>query len=143
MKTAIWIATGALVLAAGTTVRADEQKYDRQFCDAAAEYRTNVAELKAIGPHSTVAELRSAVDRLNKPINEMQKSAHKMKTPAGQTFNDAVNQLKHDANNVPDDATLAQVQQRIRSDAQNAEKAGRQVASEAGCPAPPPPSDQK
>jgi hypothetical protein len=137
MRTAIVIATGLVALTAGAVAHAD-RKADQKFCAAAAEYRSDIAELNSIGPHSTVAELRAATDRLDKPVNDMQKAADKMKTPTAKHFTESMKQLKVDVNSIPDDATLEQARAKIRGDIQNAQDAGRQVATEAGCPPPAP-----
>jgi len=134
MKTAIAIATGLALLTAGVAYA--DQRADARFCAAAAEFRSDVAELNAIGPHSTVAELRAATHRLDRPVNQMQRAAKKMRTPAANNFNEAMKLLRVDVNNVPDDATLEQVRAKIHADVENARDAGRQVATEAGCPAP-------
>lgn len=137
MRTAIVIATGLVALTAGAIAHAD-QKADQKFCTAAAEYRSDITELNAIGRHSTVAELRAATNRLDKPVNDMQKAADKMKTPTAKHFTESMKQLKEDVNSIPDDATLDQVRAKIQGDIENAENAGRQVATEAGCPPPAP-----
>ena len=139
MRTGIVIATSIVALTTSLVAHADEKKADQQFCAAAVEFRSDVAELKAIGPHSTVAELRAATDRLDKPVSDMQKAADKMKTPAAKQFTEAMKVLKQDVNNIPDDATLEQVRSKIHADIQNAQSAGQQVATEAGCPSPPAP----
>jgi hypothetical protein len=137
MRAAILIATGLVALTAGAVAHADP-KADAKFCAAAAEYRSGIAELNAIGPHSTVAELRAATDRLDKPVADMQKAADKMKTPTAKRFTESMKQLKGDVDAIPDEATLEQVRDKVRGDIQNAQSAGRQVAAEAGCPAPAP-----
>jgi hypothetical protein len=101
-----------------------------------------VAELNATGPHSTVADLRAATNRVVNSANDMQKAASKMKTPAAKPFTEAMKQLKNDVDTIPDDATLKQVRSKISADIQNAQSAGQRVAAEAGCPSPAPPPQQ-
>ncbi|HXN32018.1 MAG TPA: hypothetical protein VN894_09155 [Polyangiaceae bacterium] len=140
MRAATIITAGLVALTIGVVAHAD-QKADQKFCASAAAFESNVAELNAIGPHSTVAELRAATKRVEKSANDMEKAADKMKTPAAKQFTEAMKQLKNDVDTIPDDATLKQVRSKISADSQNARSTGEQVAAEAGCPAPPPPQE--
>jgi len=137
MRAAIVMATGLVALTASLAVSADQKKYDEKFCAASASYQSDVAELHAIGPHSTVAEVRAAVDRLDTDVTQMMKAAAKMKTPTAKQFTDATKKLDKDVKDIPDDATLQQVHAKLQADVQSAETAGRQLAAEAGCPAAP------
>jgi hypothetical protein len=134
MKKAIVMATGLVVLTASLSVGADQKTEDAKFCAAAAAYQSDSAELKALGPHSTMGEVRAASDRLQSDVSAMQSAASHMKTPAAKQFLDATNQLTKSIQNVPDDATLQQARTTIQTNAQNAQAAGRQLAKEAGCP---------
>jgi hypothetical protein len=129
----VLVATAAAVWMAASPVRADQTKADQQFCAAAASYKTNIAELDAMGPHSTVAELRSAMGRVEHDVSEMKKSASKMKTPTVKEFTDAINQLKKDVGSIPDDATLEQVHDRLQGEVDRAKNTGMRLSSEAGC----------
>jgi len=138
MRRSIAIATGLFALTFGALVHAD-QKSDQQFCASVAAFETDLAQVNAINPHSTVGELRAATDRLDTDTNNMQKAADKMKSPAAKQFRDSIKILKHDVNAIPDDATLAQVREKIQTDVQNARISGRALAAEAGCPVQPQP----
>jgi hypothetical protein len=109
-------------------------KPDETFCVATARLDMDLAELNAIGPHSTVAELRAASDRTEYHVATMQRAAARMKTPAAQRFTAATKQLKRDIEKVPEEATLEQVYAAIAADAQNARAARDELAGEAGCP---------
>jgi hypothetical protein len=122
-------------LTASFAARADQKKYDEKFCASAASFQSDVAELNAIGPHSTVAELRAAQTRVDNDLANMQMAASKMNTPTAKQFLDAMQRLDKDVGSVSDDATLQQVQSKIQADVQNARTAGRKLAAEAGCPA--------
>jgi len=143
MRTAIVIGTSIAVLTGAVVAGADQTKADKQFCAAAAEFRVAVADLQAIGPHSTVSELRAATERVDKPVNDMQKAAKKMSTPTAKHFTESMKQLDQDVNSIPNDATLEQVRSRIRDDIQAARSSGQQVAAEAGCPVAEPPPQQR
>jgi hypothetical protein len=138
MKRAIVTTTVMAALTASFAVHADEKKADEKFCAAVTSYRSDVAELKAMGPHSTVAELKAAKIRIDKDVSQMQTAASKMKTPTAKTFLAATKKLDQEINNIPDEATLKQVRDKLQADVQSAESAGRDLAAEAGCPAAPP-----
>ena len=133
------IEAGLVILTVGVVAHADPKPgASEAYCAAVAALDSYLAELNAIGPHSTVAELRAATSRIERDATEMQKVAGKMKTPAAKEFNVAVKKLKQDVNNIPDDATLEQVRTKIRDDAQSTQNTGQQLASESGCPQSPP-----
>lgn len=142
MKIAIVTATVMAALTAGVVVRADDKKADEKFCAAATSYRSNVEELKAMGPHSTVAEVRAGKDRIDKDVAQMQTAASKMKTPTAKTFLQATKRLDRDVNTISDESTLKQVHDKLMTDIQSAESAGRDLANEAGCPSPVTPHEQ-
>ncbi len=133
MRKTILMTAGLIVLTAGALARADE-KADEKFCSSVAAFDSDLNEVKAIGPHSTVGELRAATDRLDRDVEHLQKAADKMRTPTAKQFTEAVKQLKDDVKNVPDEATLGQVRTKINADIRNADVTGRQLASESGCP---------
>jgi hypothetical protein len=118
---------------ATASAKADQTKDDQKFCASVASFRTNIAELNAMDEHSTVAELRSAIKRVDHDVSEMQKAASKMKTPTAKEFTDAMKQLDKDTSSVSDDATLQQARATVEADAQRARASGLRLASEAGC----------
>lgn len=136
-RTRAAIAAGLVTLAAAVSAQADQKSAaDDKFCAAIAALDSDLTELNAIGPHSTVAELRAAINRVDDDTTEMRKAAGKMKTPTAKQFTADVKQLDHDVNNIPSNATLEQVRARIHDDGQNARAAGQQLAAESGCPQP-------
>jgi hypothetical protein len=136
MRTAIVVGASIIALTAGVAAHADQRKEDQKFCADVAAFESDVAQLNAIGQQSTVAELRAANDRVVNDAANMQKIAHKMKTPTAKQFTEAMKQLQHDVNAIPDNATLEQVRAKINADIRNAQNTGRQLAGESGCPAP-------
>jgi hypothetical protein len=133
MRRVILVFAGLVALTTGAFAEAD-QKTDQKFCAAAASFESNAKELNAIGPHSTVAELRAATNRVENSANDMQKAAGKMKTPTAKQFTTAMKQLRTDVDTIPNDATLEQVRSKISDDIQNAQSTGQKLATEAGCP---------
>jgi hypothetical protein len=125
-------------LTVSVVLHADQKKADEKFCGAVASFQSNAAELKAIGPHATMAEVRAASRRIDNDVEQMKSAASKMKTPAAKQFLVAMKQLNKDVSSIPDDATLQQVHSKIEADARDARTSGRQVAAEAGCPQAPP-----
>lgn len=136
MKRVVLWTMGFVALSAGFVGRAhaDEKKADEKFCAAAAAYQSDIAELKATGEHSTVAEVRAARRRIDAHVHDMTTAAARMKTPAAKTFLAATHKLDKDIDSVSDDATLKQVSDTIRADVKEAKAAAEQVAAEAGCP---------
>lgn len=136
-RTGAAIAAGLVTLAGAHTAQADQKSpADDRFCADIAALDSDLMELNAIGPHSTVAELRAAINRVDDDNTEIRKAAGKMKTPTAKQFTGAIKQLDHDVNNIPSNATLEQVRTRIHDDGQNALAAGQQLAAESGCPQP-------
>lgn len=134
--TAIALATGLAAMTAGTTLHADQMKNNERFCAAANAYRTDVTQLRAMGPHATVGELRTTVDRIQSDADEMEQVSGRMNTPTSRQFHEALKKLRYDVSSVPNDATLEQARGRIQSDIDNARSTGWQVATEAGCSIP-------
>jgi hypothetical protein len=136
MKWTIGAGAGLVVVCAAFAVHADQKKYDAKFCAAAESFRANAAELNAIGPQSTVAEARAAQNRVNHDVQQMRSAAGWINTPTAKQFVTTTDRLDKDLNKIPDDATLQQEHDRIKQDVQDAQAAGRQLATEAGCPPP-------
>jgi hypothetical protein len=133
-RAAILTATGLVALATTAFVRADATNVDQKFCQSAASFASDAAELDATGPNSTLAEVRSARSRIETDVDQMATAASWMKTPTPQEFLDSVKRLYQDINDTPDNATLQQSHLKIEADVQNARNLGRQLAVEAGCP---------
>jgi len=137
MKTSLIIATGLIAMGTELAAYAGQARANAKFCQAAVAYQNDIAELQAIGPHSTIGELRAARRRVDKDVDRMRDEASWMKTASSKRFSDAMNRLYSDVNSIPNDATLGQVQSQVESDAKTALDAGRQVAAESGCPVAP------
>ena len=118
---------------AGAAAHAD-QKADQKFCDALSKFHTDFAALDAIGPSSTVGDLRMAANKVADDADQVQSAATKIKTPAAKQFVDSAKQLRGAVRALPDSATIDQAKARIRDDVQNVKQSGRRLAMEAGCP---------
>jgi hypothetical protein len=130
---AILIVAGLATLISTAAVLADETKKNAKFCASIDDFHSDVDTLRSLGPASTIAELRSASERVEADAHQVVKSGGKLGTPTAKQLSDSARQLKADAWEVPDTLTIAQAQSRIQGDVQNVERAARQLATEAGC----------
>jgi hypothetical protein len=132
--------TGAILIVAGLAVlatsaaSADATKKNAKFCASLTDFHSGVEALRSLGASSTIAELRTASERVESDAHQVVKTGGKLGTPTAKHFTDSTRQLKVDTRAIPDNLTIAQAQSRIRDDVGNVERAARQLATEAGCP---------
>jgi hypothetical protein len=133
--------TGRIVIVAGlaallttAAAHADATKKNAKFCGSLGDFKSDVAALRSIGPSSTIAELRTAAERVESGAQKLVKSAGKIDTPTAKKFTDSAKQLRTDAHSIPDTTTIEQAKSRVHGDVQNVERAARQLATESGCP---------
>jgi hypothetical protein len=140
MKTrAVLIATSLCAATAMSAVaQPDQKKHQAAFCATLVKFRTDVTTLESTGPSSTMAELRSASDRLAMDADEVQRAAHKMKSPAAKQFTDSARQLREQIQSLPPNITVDQAKSRIQDDLQNVRQSAHKLATESGCPEPAP-----
>jgi hypothetical protein len=141
-RAAIVMATAWVAVTASAVVQADQSKVDQKFCEAVASFQSNAAQLNAMGPNSTVGEVRAARKRLDNDVDKMRTAAFFMTSSTAKQFRQAMSQLDRDVDHVRDDATLQQAYSQIQSDVRNAQSTGQQLAAEAGCPQTTPPQSQ-
>jgi len=139
MRRVLVVVAGIVALTASTVASADDPKKADQFCDQLATFRADTDALNQMGPDSTVGDIKGATQKVKDDLKELRNTANRINTPTAQQFVNAVDQLKKQADNVPDDATIASVHQRIDTAVDHAKRTGRQLATESGCPA----SDQQ
>ena len=146
MKTrAILIATGFFAATMSSAMaHADPQKHEKDFCAALAKIHADFTALQSIGPSSTMAELRATSDRLATNADDVQKAAHKIKSPAAKQFTDSARQLRDQVQALPPNITVDQAKSRIHDDLQSVQQSAQRLATESGCPdaAPKPQSPQ-
>jgi hypothetical protein len=128
------LAVGLAAATAMVSARADDKKEEQQFCSALATLDMDVAQLRQMSDQSTAGQVRTAEDRVENDVKDVRHASGKMKSQTAKEFNNAVDQLRDDVRNVPDDATLAQARQKIQTDAQNVKMTGRALAAESKCP---------
>ncbi|MBX3154782.1 MAG: hypothetical protein KF773_02195 [Deltaproteobacteria bacterium] len=140
-KYAIGIATALFSVAvAGHAVRAageggaGEKKHEERFCAALTQVDADLTKLKAIGPNSTVDEVRSAASQAKTNIAKVKKEAEKLDTPASKQLTTSLDQLSRETRSIPGSMTLAQAKQRIKDDVKNVGRDAKAVAQESGCP---------
>jgi hypothetical protein len=134
-KSGILIAVSLAALAISAAAPADEAKKNAKFCASLTDFDSGVAALQAIGPTSTVKQLRTAADRVEADANKVLKAAGKIKSDTAKQFTDSARQLRKDASAIPDTVTIEQAHSRIDDGVQNVKRAARQLATESGCPA--------
>ena len=113
---------------------ADEQKHEKDFCAGLARFHADFTTLESIGPNSTMAELRAASDRIAADANDVQKAAHKIKSPAAKQFTDSARQLHEEVQALPPDTTIEQAKSKLHGDVQNVQQSAQKLAAESGCP---------
>lgn len=138
LKRAIVISTvfaGALGGAAYAQDKADKGA-DQKFCDQLMKFHADVSALDALGPSSTIGELRTTVNKVADDADAVKAQSGKMKSPTAKQFTDAANQLRKEVRSMPDSVTIDQAKSRIRGDIQNVKQAGHKLAMESGCQMP-------
>jgi len=132
---AVLIATGIFAATMTSVIaHADEKAHEEKFCAALAQFRADLTTLESIGPNSTVADLRAASDRIAKDADDVQKAAHKIKSPTAKQFTDSAKQLREEVRALPANITIEQAKSRIQDDVQNVEQSAQKLATESGCP---------
>jgi hypothetical protein len=136
MKTrAVLIATGLFAATMTSAMaHADQQKHEKDFCAALAKFRADFTSLESIGPSSTMAELRAAAERASTDADDVQKMAHKIKSPTAKQFTDSARQLHDEIQALPPNITVEQAKSRIHDDIQNVQQSAQKLAAESGCP---------
>jgi hypothetical protein len=97
----------------------------------------NLEKLEGTIDNGTVGEVHATTARIESNTTEMKKATKKMSTPAGQHFEDAVARLNKEVSGISSDEELAKARDKVKSDAQQALGAAKELASEASCPARP------
>ncbi len=135
MRRASLLVTSLTVLWTTTlVVRADDTKKQEAFCASLSQFNSDLATLEAIGPSSTIAELRTAANRVDSSARQVQKKAGKIKTSTAKQFTASAKKLGNDARSLPDSMTLEQAQSKLKNDVQDVEQAAQQLATASGCP---------
>jgi hypothetical protein len=138
MKTSILtqvaLAAGLAVITATAGARADEKKVDQKFCSNVVAADANLTKLDGMTDNASVGEVHATTARIESNATEMKKAPTKMQTAAGQHFEDAVGQLNKEVSAITDKEALAKARDRIKSNAQDAQSAAKQLATEASCP---------
>lgn len=132
---AVLISIGLFAASMTSTVaHADQEKREQAFCDALARFRSGVTTLESIGPNSTMAELRAASDRVAMDADDVEKAAHRIKSPTAKQFTDSARQLRAEIRALAPNITVDQAKSRIHNDVQNVQRSGQRLATKSGCP---------
>lgn len=113
---------------------AQQSKQEEAFCTALTRFHADLTTLQQIEPSSTMAELRAASDRVAKDADEVQKTAHKIKSPAAKQFTNSTRQLRDKVQALPQNMTVNQAKSRIDDDLKNVQQSAQRLATESGCP---------
>ena len=117
-----------------STASAQQNKQETKFCAALTSVEQDLAKLDALGPNSTVQELKTVTNDLRTHARTLEKDARRMKSPTAKQFTQSANQLATDTRNIPKNLTIEQARSRIGDDIQNVKQSAQQLASESGCP---------
>jgi hypothetical protein len=134
MTTKTLLTLGLVTALTSAVAHADEAKKNEKFCEAVASFHSDLKSIDSIGPSSTLAELRAAIDRSDMDAQKVQSAAGKMKTPTATEFTDAAKKLRKDAHALPDNITLDQAKTKLEADIQKVKDAAGKLTTEAGCP---------
>jgi hypothetical protein len=134
MRCSAIIAAGLLTLTTGVAANAQQSRHQQQYCGSLASFKTNVAAFDALGPNSTVGEVRAVAGRIQQDAKNVTSAAGKMSTPAAKQFSKDADKLRADANSIPKGATVAEARAGLQNDVQNVKSSAHQLAIESGCP---------
>ena len=131
----IAISVGLLALATTTgVVRADRKKHEEKYCTSLSAVSADLAKLEALGPDSTIAELRAAVAQLDTHGKSVDKEARKIRTDTSKRFVQSVERLSSEMQALPDTMTIGEARTRISDDVRAVKRSAQQLAEESGCP---------
>lgn len=132
-KRAILMAT-LFAGATGLVAHADQKKREEKFCSALTEFKSDFTAMKALGGNATVAQLRTAADKIGDDADKVETAAKKIKTPSAKEFTTAAKQLRKEVRDLPESLTLEQAKARIQDDVGNVKSAATTLANDSGCP---------
>jgi hypothetical protein len=137
MRTTAFLMGGLIAATLGAKAYADDTKANNEkFCDAMTDFRADLKRLDAVGPNSTLAELRAASERVSASGQKVEKAQAKLDSPAAKEFRAATMKLRSDAKMLPDSTTIAEAKTKLAADIMKVKEASKKVTTEAGCPAP-------
>jgi hypothetical protein len=130
---AIPVTFGALVLTSAVT-HADKSKHEERYCSALMALGNDLSKLEAIGPSSTIHELRKAVDNIDGDGRNVAKEARKIGTPTSKRFVESVDRLSSEARSLSDNMTVEQARSKVDGNIQDVKRNAQELATESGCP---------
>jgi len=124
-----------LTIVAGTaTAYADKEKHEEKFCAALTALGSDMSGLQALGPTSTMKEVRAALKQADKDGQTVATQAKKIGTPTAKQFTQSLNQLSDKSSKLSDNMTVEQAHERINQDIKNVVRDAKALATESGCP---------
>lgn len=136
MKTrAVLIAIGFFTTTmTAAAAHAEQKKHEQAFCASLAKFRADFRALQSTGPSSTMAELRTAADRVGMDADDVERAARRINSPTAKQFTDSARQLREEVQALPPNVTVDQARSKIHDDVQNVHQSARKLATESGCP---------
>jgi hypothetical protein len=130
---AIPVSFGALVVTSAVT-HADKSAHEERYCSALMALGNDLSKLDAIGPSSTIHELRTAVDSIDGDGRNVAKEARKIRTPTAKRFVESVDTLSTEARSLSENMTVEQARAKIDGNIQDVKRNAQELANESGCP---------
>lgn len=120
--------------AAGGLGCESKQASEQSYCQSLSAVKEGLDKVAAMGPDTTIQEVTSVADKLQKDTSTAAKEARRIGSPAARELAAAADHLEADTRNFPANATVAQVVGKIAADGQHVKDRARALASESGCP---------
>jgi hypothetical protein len=135
MRNLRWMTNGLAAVVMMTAVaHADRAKHKEKYCSALSAVSAELAALEAMGPQSTVGELRTAVAKVEEDAKAVDKEARKIKTETSKKFVQSAEHLQKEMQSIPDTMTLDEARVRIDDELRQVKRNARALAVESGCP---------
>jgi opacity protein-like surface antigen len=133
MKTKTFLMVSLVAVMTSAAAHADDKAKQEKFCAAIADFHSDFKMLDAIGPSSTLAELRAASDKVVTDAQEVRKAASKIKTSTSKEFGSAADKLRNDVRALPDTTTIDQARTKLDDDIHKVKDSAKKLTMESGC----------
>ncbi len=104
-----------------------------EVCNNLTELDMAVNNLARIGPQSTVGELKQAQNQVGETYDKFMDSAKSYAKPQAENLENMVDELEKSAQDIPDNATLAQARATIQEDVTQIRMAADQLGQKLDC----------
>lgn len=128
------VLAAAVFAAFASAAQAQETKQDEKLCADLAQANAAINNFQNLSSDSTVGEAKAAQERMSDAIDQLGKSAKKARPEQYKELKDAEKQLKDSMKDIPEGATLGQVQAGIQSSRQRLRDAYSDLEQSVSCP---------